>query len=42
LRALVAARQSERHPRRDARVIAMPRQAEPSGQRRPPGREAVP
>jgi replicative DNA helicase len=42
LRALLAARPAERQPKRDARVITMPRQIGPREQPRRPGREAVP
>jgi len=42
LRALLAARQAERQPEPNARVITMPRQIGPKGQPRRPGREAVP
>jgi hypothetical protein len=42
LRALLAAQQAERQPKRDARVITMPRQIETKEQPRHPGREAVP
>jgi DnaB-like helicase N terminal domain len=42
LRALMTARQSERRPGPQARVITMPRQTEPSERSRRPGREAVP
>jgi hypothetical protein len=42
LRALAAARQSERQPGRGASVITMPRQAGPGTKPRRPGREAVP
>jgi len=42
LRAMLAARQAERQPERDARVITMLRQAAQGTQSRRPGREAVP